>query len=1050
MQPISTGLSRRLDDYVSPTLENLLALVILCLAIFSRFDQLGARAMSHDEINHVVPAYDFSQGGDYHYDPMTHGPLQFHLLALSYFLLGDSDFTSRLPAACFSVLTVGIALFAFRRYLGRVGALSAGVLLLISPYMLFYGRYARNEAFIVVWGLLILYAILWYLETGRRGALVLFTLANALHFTDKATAYIFAAEQLVFLALYFLYQVGRRTGCDPRRYQPFWMALGAGLFLLVGAGGVYVLGGDHWLGFSLALAGMAFAAGAVALLGRRLGWAAIRQERSFDLLLLLAGLVLPLLSAGLVKGLGFDPLDYSAAGLLPSGVVFVMLALLSLALGLWWKGREWPVYAVLFYGPFVLFYSTLLTYLPGLVGGVFGALGYWMQQQAIQRGEQPLYYYALIQIPLYEFLPLLGTLAALMIGWRRRLWQTTPGPALAPPAGAETESRPAPVLALFLFWSFSNLAAFTLAGEKMPWLTVHIALPMILATAWAVQYLLETWPTLGRPHPRLRAIALGVMALLAILTARAAYRAAFLLYDDPLEYLVYAHSAPDPKRLLAEVEQISRQTTGGLDLVVAYDNQVRYPYWWYLRHYPNRIDYDAYPSYDLRRAAIIFVGEENYGKVEPIVRQDYLEYSYTRLWWPNPDYWALKWTSIDAGRRAAAGSESLPPMTLAEYLRLSWQRLAPFWLDSSHRHALWQIWLNRNYEPYAQLVNCSTCTLSDWQPSNRMRMYLRKDVAARVWCGGECTTAAIAVDPYAAQRVELQPDRVVGGLGGEAGQFQSPRGVAVAPDGSLYVADSRNHRIQHLTQQGAVLQVWGAFADVAQGAAPGGMFNEPWGVAVAPDGSVYVTDTWNHRVQKFSADGRFQLMWGTLGQGERPDAFYGPRGIAVDERGNVFVADTGNKRIVVFDARGNYLTQFGGAGAASGQLDEPVGLAVDAGGNVYVADTWNRRVQVFSPRAAGGYAAQAAWAVDGWFGSSLENKPFLALDARGDVLVTDPESCQVLQFSTGGRIERVWGHCDPAAAGSGGFSGIAVDGQDGVWLSDAANHRLLHYSLGAP
>ena len=142
------------------------------------------------------------------------------------------------------------------------------------------------------------------------------------------------------------------------------------------------------------------------------------------------------------------------------------------------------------------------------------------------------------------------------------------------------------------------------------------------------------------------------------------------------------------------------------------------------------------------------------------------------------------------------------------------------------------------------------------------------------------------------------------------GQFQAPREIALAPDGSLYVADSLNNRIQHLSPDGKVLQVWGTHADVAKGDAPGGTFNEPWGVAVGPDGSVYVADTWNYRIQKFTSDGKFLSMWGSgpaLGQ----DQFYGPRGLAVDSLGRLFVADTGNKRIVIYDANGNYLSEFG-------------------------------------------------------------------------------------------------------------------------------------------
>ena len=69
------------------TLEVLLVALILVAAVCSRFYDLGARVMSHDEVNHVVPSYNYYQGQVYRYDPVTHGPLQFHLIAFSYWFL---------------------------------------------------------------------------------------------------------------------------------------------------------------------------------------------------------------------------------------------------------------------------------------------------------------------------------------------------------------------------------------------------------------------------------------------------------------------------------------------------------------------------------------------------------------------------------------------------------------------------------------------------------------------------------------------------------------------------------------------------------------------------------------------------------------------------------------------------------------------------------------------------------------------------------------------------------------------------------------------------
>ncbi len=137
-----------------------------------------------------------------------------------------------------------------------------------------------------------------------------------------------------------------------------------------------------------------------------------------------------------------------------------------------------------------------------------------------------------------------------------------------------------------------------------------------------------------------------VFGLLAFITGRAAYRAAYINYDYPLEYLVYAHAAPDPKILFNEIEDLSLRITGGTDMVVAYDADVRYPFWWYLRRYPNRLDFGLNPTSAERNALIISVSDGTYSKMAPVVKDNYYESDGMRLWWPNMDYWSLKWDDI--------------------------------------------------------------------------------------------------------------------------------------------------------------------------------------------------------------------------------------------------------------------------------------------------------------------------------------------------------------------------------------------------------------------
>lgn len=1090
-------LDQKLGNIFPRNLENLLAVALLILAVITRLYGLGDRVASHDEVNHFVPSYDFSQGAQYRFDPMTHGPLQMHLIALSFAALGDNDFTARLPAALFSIATVAIALFLFRPYLGRNGALIAGVLFLISPYMLYYGRYQRNEAFIVVWALLTLYAILRYLERGEWGTLVLFTVVNALHFTDKATGFIFAGGQMIFLVGFFLVRFGLRPDIKQltkiRLFASLAVSavlLGITAFMWREAGKLFEQNPDPLVflpSIVVGIFGLAVAIVGIVLLMQDSG-AVVRRERSFDLIVLLGTLVLPLTAAVWMSTVGnlfgvTAPIDmnfsyasdlrtlldlqqpYAAmvAGVLP---YIVLPAIAAIVIGFWWRRHDWWKLALIFFGIFILFFTTILTTVGGLFDGLVRFLGYWMVQHGESRGSQPWFYYLFVQIPIYEYLPAVGAVIAFFIALRRRLWTAVSGTPFeaAAPVG-DDERQPVPAIPLFLFWALFSLVIFSYAGEKMPQQTMLISAPMILAAAWAAGYILDTrslgelfrfreWKFEIPPHitRSIRTAVLVAFVVLGLLTARTAFFATYVNYDYPNEYMAYAHGAPGPKIALREIERLSYLTTGGKDLVVAYDNFVRYPYWWYLRDYPNKIDFDVNPGMEIRDAAIIVVGEQNNSKVVPILGEDYVSFEQMRMWWHNQDYFTLKWEFIDGEYITEAREKGVadpPPMSNGDYLRLFWGHVKPILTDPATRSAAFQIWVNRDFGPWGVLMNSTGYTYQNWSLSEKLHVYFRKDILD--YLGGSLEGSAgggAAYDPYALSRIDLIPDFSFGSGGSEPGQFYSPRAIAPAPDGSLYVADSMNHRIQHLDSDGNLIREWGTYGSIDQGDAPGGTFNEPWGVAVAPDGSVYVADTWNHRVQKFAPDGAFITMWGApISNTAAEITFYGPRAIAVNAQGEVFVSDTGNKRILVFTADGVPVTQFGTPGAGEGQLDEPVGLAVDDLGRVYVADTWNRRVQIFAKDPDGMYVSVAMWDVDAWYGTTTEIKPYLAVDSNHHVYVSDPSTCRILEFTERGVILSVWGSCGDDGLSLNAPTGLAIDPLGGLWVSDSRHDRLVHYQL---
>jgi DNA-binding beta-propeller fold protein YncE len=225
-----------------------------------------------------------------------------------------------------------------------------------------------------------------------------------------------------------------------------------------------------------------------------------------------------------------------------------------------------------------------------------------------------------------------------------------------------------------------------------------------------------------------------------------------------------------------------------------------------------------------------------------------------------------------------------------------------------------------------------------------------------------------------------------------------------------------------------------------------GTFNKPFGVGVANDGIVYVADTWNHRIQYFTAEGEFLGMFGTFGQGDQPFQFWGPRDVAIDAQNRVFVTDTGNKRVVVFDRDGEFITQFGTFGLELGYLDEPVGIAISNEGAVLVADTWNQRVQVFEELGEGYFQAVKEWSIAGWYGQSLENKPYIAVGPGSVSCVTDPEGARVLCFDLEGEFVSGWESSISERVLFGNLSGITFDNDCGLWVTDSTNGTLMHFS----
>jgi len=173
-----------------------------------------------------------------------------------------------------------------------------------------------------------------------------------------------------------------------------------------------------------------------------------------------------------------------------------------------------------------------------------------------------------------------------------------------------------------------------------------------------------------------------------------------------------------------------------------------------------------------------------------------------------------------------------------------------------------------------------------------------------------------------------------------------PSGVAIDRDNRLvYVADTGNDVVDVFDADSyKFLRQIGKPSRKHDQSAPG-TFSLPEGVAVDGDGNVYVTDTFNDRVEMFDADGQFISTFGRNGDG--PADFERPKGVAVDCDGHIWVVDATQNRVKVFNNQGRLLIYFGGAGYYPGQFMGPWGIAISPSNQVVVSETYPGRVQVF-------------------------------------------------------------------------------------------------------
>lgn len=470
------------------TIEHALWAMLILAAIATRFWDLGYRTVHHDESLHTYYSWIHATGErSYVHNPLMHGPFLFHANALIYKIFGASDLTSRLIPAAFGVLLVWLPwLLRGRHFLGRWGALAAGFMLLISPSFLYYTRYIRHDPYMAAGTLLLAIAVFRYLERPQSRWIVIAFVTVAFLLTNHEL--IFATFLGMVLLLWGALLFDRLRPLIP-------VHLGAGALLVL----------------------------AYLLLFDRKPWPVIPWEnttpettRTYYSELFAH----PFVVAFLVLTIGFlvacawvitTMVRRNDDGRGPVSALFGDARPNTVAYGVYHALQDWTAILAgmgLAAVYFILSFTTFFQNMNGLATATYapnGTLLYWLGQHDVQRGEQPWFYFITEGFQ-YEFLGIFFSIAGVVLIGIRTVQGLRGG-----------NVGPNYFFNLFNAWWFVFMfAVLSWAGEKMPWLIIHIALPAFIVGAAVINELVEGsiyWYQTSRRKPSLSLRGYGPLLL---------------------------------------------------------------------------------------------------------------------------------------------------------------------------------------------------------------------------------------------------------------------------------------------------------------------------------------------------------------------------------------------------------------------------------------------------------------------------------------------------------------------------------------------------------
>ncbi|GCF08267.1 flippase activity-associated protein Agl23 [Dictyobacter arantiisoli] len=575
---------------------------IVLLGALVRFLGLGDKPLHHDESLHAYFSLQLMHNMEqwkscfdqeitcYHYDPLLHGPFQFHMIALIYKISqllgvpthGVNTTTVRIAAATLGSAIVGLPYF-LRDYLGgRRNAMVACCLLAVSPSMVYFSRFAREDIYMACFTLLLVVAAGRYIRDRKGCWFVSGSVAFVLSYATKEATFLSIAVFGSFLVALMAWEIGCkipvRAQMHPqstlRRYAPELAAPLTLLALLIICAPVAKWFFGWMKETSIYITNNTAVADA---------FIKNLKEQTVTLLPCL-GLLIGIF---LLTRWGWErwyKKSVSRQRTLTKHIDPRIQPVLHTLLTMPWAHG----FAGLLLGSFIftLLFSVLFTnFHTGIGDGIWQGLYYWLQQQQVARGSQPWYYYCLL-IPFYEQIGLIFGI----IGIVRSLQQPTR-------------------FRLFLvYWFLGTVGIYSWAGEKMPWLMIHMVMPMLLLAAIGLEpvldgivMLIKNWlirtendknKVQSGKEKKVPAMAIfGAIAafLLLIITLQNMFQVTYVHYaDGPHEMMVYVQTTPDVHKVMSKIDLLDQEHYQGRHkLTIGIMSDASWPFYWYLRDYTN-------------------------------------------------------------------------------------------------------------------------------------------------------------------------------------------------------------------------------------------------------------------------------------------------------------------------------------------------------------------------------------------------------------------------------------------------------------------------------